>query len=166
VLVIGTEVGVGALFSAAFAFPFFMLVNTQSQPLIWFALVLGISVGVAAMFGAQAAYFAELFGTSLRYSGFAFARELGSIFAGGLGLSAYFGTELHLADLPPTHSFEPLDVFGLGDLWVFGPILFDQSALVYASWVLTAAVALYLTRTRWGLNVRAVGGAPPPSPRF
>jgi len=74
----------GALFSAAFAFPFFMLVNTQSQPLIWFALVLGISVGVAAMFGAQAAYFAELFGTSLRFSGFAFARELGSIFAGGL----------------------------------------------------------------------------------
>jgi metabolite-proton symporter len=74
----------GALFSAAFAFPFFMLVNSQSQPLIWLALVLGISVGVGAMFGAQAAYFAELFGTSLRFSGFAFARELGSIFAGGL----------------------------------------------------------------------------------
>jgi metabolite-proton symporter len=74
----------GALFSAAFAFPFFLMVNTQSQPLIWLALALGIAVGVGAMFGAQAAYFAELFGTSLRYSGFAFARELGSIFAGGL----------------------------------------------------------------------------------
>jgi metabolite-proton symporter len=74
----------GALFSAAFAFPFFMMVNTQSQPVIWLALILGIAVGVGAMFGAQAAYFAELFGTSLRYSGFAFARELGSIFAGGL----------------------------------------------------------------------------------
>ncbi len=74
----------GALFSAAFAFPFFMLVNTQSQPLIWLALMLGIAVGVGAMFGSQAAYFAELFGTSVRYSGFAFARELGSIFAGGI----------------------------------------------------------------------------------
>jgi metabolite-proton symporter len=73
----------GALFSAAFAVPFFLLVNTQSQPLIWLALVLGISVGVGAMFGPQAAYFAELFGTRLRYSGFAFARELGSILAGG-----------------------------------------------------------------------------------
>jgi metabolite-proton symporter len=73
----------GALFSAAFAFPFFMLVGTQSQPLIYFALILGISVGVAAMFGPQAAYFAELFGARLRYSGFAFARELGSILAGG-----------------------------------------------------------------------------------
>ena len=28
-----------------------------------------------------------------------------TIFAGGLGLSAYFGTELHLADLPATHQF-------------------------------------------------------------
>jgi MFS transporter, MHS family, shikimate and dehydroshikimate transport protein len=73
----------GALFSAVFAFPFFMLVDTQSQPLIYLALILGISIGVAAMFGPQAAYFAELFGARLRYSGFAFARELGSILAGG-----------------------------------------------------------------------------------
>jgi metabolite-proton symporter len=73
----------GALFSAAFAFPFFLLVNTQSPPLIYLALILAISVGVAAMFGPQAAYFAELFGARLRYSGFAFARELGSILAGG-----------------------------------------------------------------------------------
>jgi MHS family shikimate/dehydroshikimate transporter-like MFS transporter len=35
------------------------------------------------MFGPQAAYFAELFGPGLRYSGFAFARELGSIISGG-----------------------------------------------------------------------------------
>ncbi|HZP93664.1 MAG TPA: MFS transporter [Burkholderiales bacterium] len=73
----------GALFSAAFAFPFFLLVNTQAQPLIYLALVLAVAVGVGAMFGPQAAYFAELFGARLRYSGFAFARELGSILAGG-----------------------------------------------------------------------------------
>jgi hypothetical protein len=35
------------------------------------------------MFGPQAAYYAELFSTRLRYSGFAFARELGSLLAGG-----------------------------------------------------------------------------------
>jgi MFS family permease len=72
-----------AIFSALLAFPFFWLVNTGSQPLVWLALILAISVGVAGMFGPQAAYFAELFGPRLRYSGFALARELGSVLAGG-----------------------------------------------------------------------------------
>ncbi|MFN0041492.1 MAG: MFS transporter [Burkholderiales bacterium] len=73
----------GALFSAAFAFPFFMMINTQTPAIIYFALILAIAVGHAAMFGPQAAYFAELFGARLRYSGFAVARELGSVVAGG-----------------------------------------------------------------------------------
>jgi MFS transporter, MHS family, shikimate and dehydroshikimate transport protein len=72
-----------ALFSAAMAFPFFWLVDTKSPPLIFLALVLTIGIGSGGMFGPQAAYFAELFGPRLRYSGFAFARELGSILAGG-----------------------------------------------------------------------------------
>ena len=73
----------GALFSAAFAFPFFWLVNTRSTALIVLAFVCAMAIGGAAMFGPQAAYFSELFGPRLRYSGFAFARELGSILAGG-----------------------------------------------------------------------------------
>ena len=73
----------GAIFCALFAFPFFWLVQTQSLPLIWLAFILAISLGIAAMFGPQAAYFAELFAARLRYSGFALARELGSILAGG-----------------------------------------------------------------------------------
>jgi len=75
--------GGAALFSALFAYPFFLMVGTGSQPIIWLALILAISVGVSGMFGPQAAYFAELFGPKLRYSGFASARELGSILAGG-----------------------------------------------------------------------------------
>ena len=73
----------GALFSAAFAFPFFLLTNTLNPSLIALAFILVMGIGSAAMFGPQAAYFAELFGPRLRYSGFAFARELGSILAGG-----------------------------------------------------------------------------------
>jgi MFS family permease len=73
-----------ALFSAAFAFPFFLLVESRLPVLIGIAMILAISVGVAGMFGPQAAYFAELFGARLRYSGFALARELGSLLAGGL----------------------------------------------------------------------------------
>ena len=73
----------GALFSAVFANPFFMLLDTRQPGLITLAFVLIMGIGGAAMFGPQAAYFAELFGPRLRYSGFAFARELGSILAGG-----------------------------------------------------------------------------------
>jgi len=75
--------GFAALFSAALAFPFFLMVNTLNPVLIWLALILAISIGVAGMFGPQAAYFAEMFGARLRYSGFASARELGSLLAGG-----------------------------------------------------------------------------------
>ena len=71
-----------ALFSAAFAFPFFAMVQTRDPLLVGCALALAIAVGVAGMFGPQAAYFAELFSTRTRYSGFAFARELGSLIAG------------------------------------------------------------------------------------
>ncbi|HJS84893.1 MAG TPA: MFS transporter [Acetobacteraceae bacterium] len=73
----------GALFSAAFAFPFFLLTATLSPGLIWLAFVAVLGIGLAAMFGPQAAFFAELFGPRLRFSGFAFARELGSVLAGG-----------------------------------------------------------------------------------
>ena len=73
----------GALFSAACAFPFFLLAQTGDPGLIILAFVIEMGIGSAAMFGPQAVYFAELFGPRLRYSGFAFARELGSIIAGG-----------------------------------------------------------------------------------
>ena len=123
------------------------------------AVVLLAAVLAAGAAGAAMAAIHAFLTVTLRASQIVSGLAL-TIFAGGLGLSAYFGTELGLADLPPTHQFGSLDVFGLGDLWVFGPILFDQSALVYGSWALTALIALYLTRTRWGLNVRAVGESP------
>ncbi len=72
-----------AIFCALFAFPFFWLISTQNIALIGLAFVLALGIGTAGMFGPQAAYFAELFTTRLRYSGFAFARELGSVLAGG-----------------------------------------------------------------------------------
>jgi general nucleoside transport system permease protein len=123
------------------------------------ASVLILAVAAAAGSGAAMAAIHAFLTITMRASQIVSGLAL-TIFAGGVGLSAYFGNELHLADLPATHQFSSLDVLGLGDLWVFGPILFDQSALVYASWVLTLLVALYLDRTRFGLNVRAVGEAP------
>jgi simple sugar transport system permease protein len=83
-----------------------------------------------------------------------------TILAGAAGLSSYIGNDFSLADNPARHSFGPVDPFGLGDLPVLGPIVFGQSWLVYASWLCVVVVGLYLTRTRPGLNVRAVGEAP------
>jgi MFS family permease len=73
----------GALSGIALAFPFFWLVGTKEWIWIAVAFILARAVVTAAMFGPQAAYFAELFPPQRRFAGFAFARELGSILAGG-----------------------------------------------------------------------------------
>lgn len=74
----------GAIWSALFAFPFFWLVNTQTEIGVIVAMVLGISVGIAAMLGAQGAFFSELFTSKVRFSGLSFGREISASLAGGL----------------------------------------------------------------------------------
>lgn len=74
----------GAVFSIFFAFPFFWLMDTGSPVLIWLAIILGINLGHDAMYGPQAAYFSELFGTRVRYSGASLGYQLASVLAGGL----------------------------------------------------------------------------------
>jgi MFS family permease len=73
----------GALFVGLFAFPFFWLVDSGVPALIWLALVQGLT-GVAAMYGPQAAFFSELFGTNVRYSGASLGSQLAAPIAGGL----------------------------------------------------------------------------------
>lgn len=48
------------------------------------AIVLGLNVGQDMMYGPQAAYFAELFPTRVRYSGASLIYQLTSVFSGGL----------------------------------------------------------------------------------
>lgn len=74
----------GILFSAAFIYPYFALVNTRSELWITVAVVSAVSVGVAAITGPQAAYFTELFSARGRFTGLAFSRELAGATAGGL----------------------------------------------------------------------------------
>jgi MFS family permease len=73
----------GALCGIALAFPFFWMVGTKQWIWIAIAFILARAIVTAAMFGPQAAYFAELFPPQRRFAGFAFARELGSLLAGG-----------------------------------------------------------------------------------
>lgn len=70
------------IFTAAFAFPFWMLMETGQPMLIWVALVIATTLGVAPMIAVQPAFYAELFGARVRYSGFATSREVGAAIAG------------------------------------------------------------------------------------
>lgn len=72
----------------------------------------------------------------------------------GLGLAGLIGAPYVGAQRAP---LAKLDIPGLTDLPVVGPLLFGQDALVYASFALVAGVAWFLARTRAGLKLRAVG---------
>jgi ABC-type uncharacterized transport system permease subunit len=120
---------------------------------------LAAALAVAAVAGAAMALIHAFLVITLRANQIVSGLAL-TIFAGAAGLSSYLGNDLDLSGAPADHAFTPLDVFGLGDVTVLGPIVFGQSALVYGSWVCVLAVGLYLARTRPGLNVRAVGESP------
>jgi simple sugar transport system permease protein len=83
-----------------------------------------------------------------------------TIFAGAAGLSSYLGNDLNVAGQPAKHSFGPFLPHSWQNAKVIGPILLAHSELVFASWVCVALVAVYLARTRLGLNLRAVGESP------
>jgi simple sugar transport system permease protein len=120
---------------------------------------LALALGVAALAGAGMALIHAFLVITLRANQIVSGLAL-TIFAGAAGLSAYLGNDLSLSGSPADHAFPELDVLGLGDLPVVGPIVFDQSALVYLSWACVIAIGFYLSRTRPGLNVRAVGESP------
>jgi MFS transporter, MHS family, shikimate and dehydroshikimate transport protein len=73
----------GAVVTTLWAFPLFGLMNTESPILIYLAIAVGVNIGHDLMYGPQAAYFSELFGTRVRYSGASLGYQLASVFAGG-----------------------------------------------------------------------------------
>jgi ABC-type uncharacterized transport system permease subunit len=117
------------------------------------------AIGVAALAGALMALIHAFLVITLRANQIVSGLAL-TIFAGAAGLSSYLGNDLELSGAPADHAFRPLDVIGLGSVPVVGPVLFDQSALVYLSWACVVVIGVYLARTRPGLNVRAVGESP------
>jgi metabolite-proton symporter len=73
----------GAIMTAVLAFPLFWLFDTGSTPLIWLALLLVFLCSHAPMYAPQGAFFSELFGTSVRYSGASLGAQLSAAVAGG-----------------------------------------------------------------------------------
>ncbi len=76
----------------------------------------------------------------------------------GTGLSAFLGTN-HIGQIPRAY-FDAVAIPGLSEIPIIGPSFFNQNVIVYFSYFLVPALWFFLTKTRWGMQVRAVGHNP------
>lgn len=87
----------GALFTIAFAFPLFWLLEMRDPLLVIAATAIALSFGHGLMFGPEATYFPELFGARVRYTGASLGFQVSAAIGGGLTpilatlLVGYFG---------------------------------------------------------------------------
>lgn len=123
----------------------------------WFTVLVSILIGMlaGACTGALHAFLCVTLRTNQTVAGLAI-----TIFAGGVGLSSYFANIWKVAAHPVTRPIRKLDVLGLKDTPIIGPILLNQNVLTYASWAMVILASIYLYRTRLGLQLRAVGESP------
>ncbi len=75
---------IGCVLMAAYAFPYFLLLNTKVGGLFILAVAASLAIFHAWVYGPQAALIAERFGTRSRYSGASLGYQLAAPFAGGL----------------------------------------------------------------------------------
>jgi len=80
-----------------------------------------------------------------------------------IGLTSFLFSTLMVSNLsvynqPPR--FDKILIPLLGQIPVLGPVLFNQTLIVYLMYIAVAVVYVALFKTRWGLRVRAVGEYP------
>ncbi|NMA15085.1 MAG: ABC transporter permease [Clostridia bacterium] len=76
----------------------------------------------------------------------------------GTVLSGFMGKSL--IGIPAPATFKPFGFPILGEIPYLGKIFFQHDALVYLSYLLVIILAVVLYKTRWGLNLKAVGENP------
>lgn len=77
----------------------------------------------------------------------------------GTGFAQFVGEPL-LGSMAPseiTAFFTKVSIPVLGQIPVIGPIFFRQDVFVYLSYIVCAAAAVYMYKTRMGMNLKAVG---------
>ena len=75
--------GAVLLFVAIFGFAFFPLIETGDTRLIIIAYMLGMALSQASVYAVQSTWFAELFGTRVRYTGASLPYQLAGIITSG-----------------------------------------------------------------------------------
>ncbi len=76
--------GAGAALFGLFAFPSFLLINTQQPVLIWLSIGATLGLIYPAIYAPLAAFWSELFSTRVRYTGVGSVYQFSGIFASGL----------------------------------------------------------------------------------
>jgi simple sugar transport system permease protein len=80
-----------------------------------------------------------------------------------LGLTGYLYNAIMVPygdTLNNPNTFGAWKIPGLGDIPIIGPVFFDSSVFLYATYIILAGVQIGLFRTRWGLRTRAIGEHP------
>ena len=87
----------GVIFTIAFAFPLFWLLDMKTPWIVMTAVIVALNFGHGLMFAPESAYFPELFGARVRYSGASFGFQASAAIGGGFApiiataLAAYMG---------------------------------------------------------------------------
>ena len=79
-----------------------------------------------------------------------------------LGLTSFLSSQFltQNPDLNDSPIFEAVKIPILGDIPVLGPVIFNQTIIVYGMYLLVGLTTFALFRTRWGLRTRSVGEHP------
>ncbi|WP_440708172.1 MFS transporter [Herbiconiux sp. YIM B11900] len=72
----------GSVVGAVVVFPFFWILSADNIPLMYLAYAVAYAIGVGAVYGVEPAFFSELFGTKVRYTGVSMAAQIPSILIG------------------------------------------------------------------------------------
>jgi len=143
VLNLGVE---GVMLLGAF-FAYWTVLETDSQV----AGVL-VGVGIGALMGIAYAVITLVFKAEQGISGI-------GIFLFGLGMSELLFQEVIGTPLP-IPAFDEIKIPILGDIPKIGEMFFQHSWLVYVAVALVPLMTWLINRTKFGLNVRAVGETP------
>ncbi|MBV8407728.1 MAG: MHS family MFS transporter [Alphaproteobacteria bacterium] len=73
----------GVLFTVAFAFPLFWMLDSRTPWIVMVAVIVALNFGHGLMFAPESAYFPELFGARVRYSGASFGFQTSAALGGG-----------------------------------------------------------------------------------
>ena len=79
------------------------------------------------------------------------------------GLTSFLYSQLLTTNSAAFNSpprFERISIPGLSSIPIIGPVLFEQTLIIYIMYFAVAAVWFALFKTKWGLRLRAVGEHP------